>query len=93
MNKLRATVFDAEVTAVCENDTSALGACIIAMVGSGAYQDLASAIRECVSYTEPIKPESAYRNILMKRFEIYKEVYRSLKNTFKKFSDIQEEKS
>ncbi len=88
MNKLRATVFDCEVVSVCEPDTSALGACMLAMVGEGAYPDIASAIKECVSYSEPIKPEPEYRNVLMKRFNVYKKLYPSLKEAFGEFNGL-----
>jgi len=90
MNKLRATLFDCEVIGVCENDSSALGACMLAMVGDGAYKDIREAIEDNVKYTGAIMPEKKYAEILKKRFVIYKEIYGDLRSTFKKFNEIQE---
>ena len=88
MNTLRATLFDCEVVSVCENDTSALGACMLGMVGEGVYENISDAVSSCVKYSVPIRPEGKYRDILKKRFEIYKDLYEDLKNTFVKFGEI-----
>ena len=88
MNALRATLFDCETVSVCENDTSALGACMIAMVGGGAYPDLRTAIRACVSYMPSVKPYEKYAELLQKRFSIYKALYGDLRLSFEKFGKI-----
>ena len=90
MNKLRATLFDCEVIGVCENDSSALGACMLAMVGDGAYKNMCEAIQDNVKYTCAIMPDKKYAEILKKRFSIYKEIYGDLRSTFKRFNEIQE---
>ena len=88
MNILRATLFDCNTVSVCENDTSALGACMLAMVGNGAFQDIPSAIKACVKYKESVPPITKYRDLLKKRFAIYKKLYADLADTFKDFNDI-----
>ena len=88
MNLLRATLLGCETVSVRDNDTSALGACMLAMIGEGVYADIPSAIRECVQYIPGATPDSRYWDILKKRFEIYKDVYRNLKPTFKKYNTI-----
>ena len=88
MNKLRATLFDCEVISVCENDTSALGACLIAMVGNGVFKNFSSAVKACVKYNAGVYPIPEYKDILKKRFSIYKELYSDLKHRFKKFNNI-----
>lgn len=90
MNMLRASLFGCEVVSVRENDTSALGACMIAMVGHGAYQSLSDAISDHVTYGDAAKPMPQYQEILKKRFLIYKELYKNLKPTFHHFHEIQE---
>ena len=90
MARLKAELFDCEVVPVTENDTSALGAVMMAMVGKGAYADMGTAIRSCVSYAEAVKPSGKYRKKLLKRFEIYQEIYQKLKETFIKFHGIKE---
>lgn len=91
MNKLRATLFGCDVVCVEENDTSALGACMLAMVGNGAFSDIRDAISVCIKYGETVKPDMRYSDVLKKRYAIYKELYTNLKNTFVKFNNIQEE--
>ena len=86
MNLLRATLFDCETVSVCENDTSALGACILAMVGNGEYTDIPSAINSCVKYLPPVKPLPSIKEALVGRFEIYKTLYKDLKQSFESFA-------
>ena len=92
MNTLRAALFDCEVVNVCENDTSALGAVILAMVGDGVYPDIPTAIREHVRYKSVSRPIGKYKSILRERFKIYKELYGNNSSTFKKFNRIEHKK-
>ncbi|MBQ7321526.1 MAG: hypothetical protein IJW99_05470 [Clostridia bacterium] len=92
MNRLRATVFDCEVLCVSDNDTSALGACMLAMTGSGLCGDLTEAIEACVSYRPPVLPMKEYRPALMRRFAIYRDLYGSLKENFRAFRDYERTK-
>lgn len=86
MNALRAELFGCEVLRVKENDTSALGAVMLAMVGDGLYETLCDAIRASVDYHEPIKPTGAYREVLAHRFVVYRRLYKDLKETFELFN-------
>jgi len=86
MNALRAELFGCDVLRVTENDTSALGAAMLAMVGDGVYESLSAAIKACVSYHEPIQPTGEYRNFLSHRFNVYRKLYRDLKETFELFN-------
>ena len=88
MNTLRASVFGCDILRVEEGDTSALGACMMAMVGEGVYCSIPDAISHCVEYSERISPVKEYTNILRARFKVYKGLYGSLKNAFSEFSEI-----
>ena len=90
MSLIKAELFDCEVVRVEENDTSALGAAMIAMVGNGVFADMETAIRSCVRHVEVVKPSGKYGEKLLKRFRIYQELYRNLKETFIKFNEIKE---
>lgn len=85
MNRLRATLFDCETVSVQENDTSALGACLLAMVGDGAYPDLPTAIRHTVTYRPAVLPQPEWQDILRRRFAIYRQLYGDLKERFRQF--------
>lgn len=90
MLKLKAELFGCEVVRVKENDTSALGACLIAMIADGVYKDIRDAIEKTVEYTDITLPNGLYREKLLKRFDIYRSVYKNLKETFVEFNKIKE---
>lgn len=91
MAKLKAELFDAEILHTEENDSSALGAAIIAMVGSGAFDSLEEAARSVVRYTTAARPDGSLRGILLSRFAIYKSLYGSLKSQFEAFEEMKKE--
>lgn len=85
---MKASLFGLPVHTLCENDTSALGAQMIAAVGSGAYQDFDEAVRDNCAVRVRILPDEAKTEHLRRRFEIYKELYPALKPSFKKFCEF-----
>lgn len=88
MNALKAELFDCPVSRVKENDASSLGACMFAMLGSGYTTDLPTAILDNVEISQTFLPSGEYRSALLNRFAIYKDVYKNLKESFKKFNSI-----
>lgn len=86
--RMKASLFGLPVHTLCENDTSALGAQMIAAVGSGAYQDFDEAVRDNCAVRVRILPDEAKTEHLRRRFEIYKELYPALKPSFKKFCEF-----
>ena len=88
MNALRATLFDCETVCVKDHETSALGACMLAMTGCGIYRDMKEAIDACVSYHPPVRPIPQYREILLKRFSVYRELYGDLRERFRAFAEM-----
>lgn len=88
MAKLKAALFDCPVFRVTENDSSALGAAMLAMVGQGAFATLEGAIAKVVSYELAAQPEERLKTLLQKRFSVYKMLYVNLKESFEKFSKL-----
>ena len=88
LNTLKATLFGCPVVTVQENDTSALGACMLAMLGDGCFSSLQEAVDHCVTYGDEVQPEPAYRELLRKRFAVYQQLYPSLQKAFCHFYDI-----
>lgn len=82
LNTIKAEMFNAKVCTLAENDTSALG----------AVQTVAKALgfadAQFNSIIDVVEPCGKYRDILLKRYNIYKTLYPSLKEQFKKLSDI-----
>lgn len=87
-SKMKATLFGKRVINAVEKDVSALGAALIAMVGYGYKKDLVCAVSEYVKYEENILPEEKYRLKMLKRFDVYRSIYKSLKTNFKDFKEI-----
>ncbi|MBE7021620.1 MAG: hypothetical protein E7414_00130 [Ruminococcaceae bacterium] len=82
LNRLKAELFNTNVYTLEENDTSVLG----------AIKVVASALGECADDVNKIsgviKPDEKYRDILLKRYTIYKSIYPSLKEQFDTFSTM-----
>ena len=89
LNSLKATIFGCPVVATQESDTSALGACILAMAACGCYEDLEAAVKASVTYQPEISPDMTLREQLLCRYSIYKELYPALKSTFALFGSMQ----
>ena len=83
--KLKASMFDIPVIILEENDTSALGAQMLAAVGSGDYESIEAAMKENCVQKVFVKPDRELKEILRRRYEIYKGLYPALKNSFAEF--------
>ena len=83
LNILKAELFNTTVHTLKENDTSALGAARIAANALGI-----DAIHRFNTVADIISPCGKYRDVLLKRYNIYKNIYASLKEQFIKFSNI-----
>lgn len=88
LNVLKAELFDVPIEVVEESDVSALGACMVAAVGAGMYQNYNSVVEEWVRVKEKITPTGRYGEWFEKRFEIYKELYLSLEPLYSKWKNL-----
>jgi len=88
MAKIKAELFGCEILRAKDSNSSALGAAIIAMVGHKVFDSFEDAIVSLVKYVSVAKPDGTKREKLLKRFEIYKKLYFSLKSQFEEFSKI-----
>lgn len=86
--QLKAALFDCTVLRVTENDASALGAAMLAMVGNGEFLSLSDAANAVVSYETVAEPDKQLRELLLKRYTIFKDIYVKLKETFKNYSSV-----
>lgn len=83
LNLMKASLFGLPLRVCKESDTSALGAQIIAAVGFGFYPSVERAVRGICAYSDEITPDARLGEILRRRYEIYKNLYPTLKNSFK----------
>ena len=86
--KLKASIFDIPVIVLEENDTSALGAQMLAAVGCGGYDSIESAMKENCVKKAYVKPDYELKAILRRRYEIYKGLYPALKDSFVEFHEV-----
>lgn len=86
--RLKAELFDCPILGVEENDASALGAAMLAMVGAGYYSNLREALDHTVRYQTLAVPTGQYREQLLRRYEVYSGLYGHLKEDFAKFAEI-----
>ena len=85
LNTLKAEMFEKDILVLSENDTSALGAVKVAAMALNPDISQFNSIKETVS------PTGEFKEILNKRYEVYKNLYPCLKQQFKIFSDIGKE--
>ncbi len=91
MAKLKAALFDCDILRVVENDSSALGAAMLAMVGEGAFVAVEDAVKTVVRYEKMASPDKVLRMQLLKRYGIYERLYKNLVEEFKEFSKLKGE--
>ena len=88
LNELKAEMFGIPVEVLEENDTSALGAALIAAVGAQWYQWYENAIADTCKIKEMIYPKGIYKEWLTKRYQIYKELYPSVKLQYERLKEL-----
>ena len=88
LNQLKAEMFDLPVDVLEENDTSALGAALIAAVKAGWYVDFCEAAEKNCAVSERIEPSKKHRGWMLGRYEIYKELYPALQLQYKKLKEL-----
>ena len=88
LNELKSQVFGCKVQVVRESDVSALGACMVAAVGTGMYKSYEQAIEEWVQIEKTIEPTGDYKEWFCKRFRIYKQLYENVKPLYEDWKQL-----
>lgn len=88
LNQLKAEMFQIPVAVLEENDTSALGAVMVAAVGAGWYESIEDAIQKICHIKEQIEPVGKYKAWLEERYSIYKKLYPTVKEQYKELRRI-----
>ena len=83
MNKMKASLLSCPVYVPEETDSSALGAMMLASVGLGDYDSIEDAIAKSCKKNLAATPNESLGSRLRERFEIYKTLYPTLKDSFK----------
>ena len=88
LNQLKAELFEIPAQIMEENETSALGATIVAAYCAGWYLDLKEAADKLCKIKETVYPTGEYKEWLDKRYAIYKELYPAVKLQYEKLKEL-----
>jgi xylulokinase len=89
-NQIQADVYGKPVQVLEEEESTALGAAILAAVGAGVFSDINEAVAAMVHVKATIDPDPATHALLTETYAIYADAYRSLAaTTFGKIAKLQ----
>ena len=81
--RIMASVLEAELVTVNTTEGGAYGAALLAGVGAGAWDDVASACKESIRITGSTSPVEKEAEAYRKSYAIYRELYPALKQSFR----------
>jgi sugar (pentulose or hexulose) kinase len=84
--QIKSDICNCPIVRMEEEETSTLGAAILASVQVGDYGRIEDAIGAMVKRGRRFEPNGANRAVYDRSYELYHELYENLKSTFKKFS-------
>ncbi len=88
LNQLKAELFQIPAEIQEETDSSALGAVMIASIGAGWYADYGDAAKNMCRIRGQTEPLGKYREWLLERFSLYKELYPAVKKQYEQLRRI-----
>ena len=88
LNRLKSEMFNIPAEILAENDTSALGAAMIAALGAGWYPDVETLAKDVCKMKEIVWPTGQYKEWLEKRYTIYKELYPAVKTQYERLKEL-----
>jgi xylulokinase len=86
--RMRADILGVSVDVPAVPDTAAVGAGILAAVGTGAHADTGAAIRAMVRITARLEPDPATRDRYDELYAIYRELYVRTSDLLHRLADI-----
>jgi xylulokinase len=86
--QMRADILDLPVDIPVVPETAAVGACILAAVGTGAYPDARAAIRAMVRMTARLEPRTETRPTYDELYSIYRALYPRTAELLHRLADV-----
>ncbi len=80
--QILASVLEAELVTVNTTEGAAYGAALLAGVGAGAWRDVTSACRSCITITQSTRPDDSQVESYRKAYPMYQQLYPALKSSF-----------
>jgi xylulokinase len=84
--QIKSDICNCPIVRMEEEETSTLGAAIIASVQVGDYSSVDEAVKAMVKKGKRFEPQNAHRHVYDRSFELYTDIYNNLKDTFTKYS-------
>jgi xylulokinase len=81
-------VFGKTVVTMAADEGPGYGVALLAAVGAGEFKDVPEACEATVKTTGQTKPAAAARKAYDRGFPVYQELYRSLREEFKKIAAL-----
>jgi xylulokinase len=85
--QILADVLQAEVVTVNTTEGAAYGAALLAATGAGVFPSVESACDASVKITGNTQPDPVEAGMYQKSYQLYRELYPALKDSFKKMGD------
>lgn len=86
--RIMASVLEAELVTVNTTEGAAYGAALLAGVGAGAWNDAASACRNCIRITGTTSPDEKEAEAYRESYAVYRELYPVLKGSFERLGGL-----
>ena len=86
--QMLADVFNCNVRTIQSEEGASLGAAILAGVGAGIFESVEYACKKYIKKDKEIIPNENNHNSYKEYHELYGDIYRNLKESFKKLSEI-----
>ena len=86
--QILASVLEAELVTVNTTEGAAYGAALLAGVGAGAWADVASACKSCITIPQSTQPDDSQADASSKAYPVYQALYPALKPSFNSMAAI-----
>ena len=85
--QILASALEAELVTVNTSEGTAFGAALLAGVGAGAWNDVASACKSTIQITGQTLPDDSQVKVYRRLYPLYRELYPALKSSFANLSE------
>ena len=86
--QMMADILDCPISTLTNSEGAALGAAILAGVGTNIYPSIPAACNTIIKANEPQLPNKTNKSTYDSHYELYREVYNNLKDQFKTLSAL-----
>lgn len=85
--QIKADVTGKKIVVPASDTATTLGAAILAGVGCGLFSSYEEAVKKSIRVVHTYEPDPELAAVYERNYEIYREVYRQLKDTMQKYTD------